>query len=100
MPRTTRRKGNKGFRLAKRLLSPVEQLLGLAKDVGTSGFRRTGNIFRSGMGFAGNTVSATGRRINGAVNGLILGKSVKSRRSERKSRRQSRKSRRQSRQRR
>lgn len=91
MVRSTRRKGAKSFHLARRLLSPVEHLLGLAKDVGTSGLRRTRNIFRAGMGFAKNTVSSTGKHVNGAVNGLVFGKSRKSR-SSRKSR-NSRKSR-------
>lgn len=85
MVRSTRRKGAKSFHLARRLLSPVEHLLGLAKDVGTSGLRRTRNIFRAGMGFAKNTVSSTGKHVNGAVNGLVFGKSRKSRNS-RKSR--------------
>ena len=85
MVRTTRRKGAKSFHLARRLLSPVEHLLGLAKDVGNSGLRRTRNIFRAGMGFAKNTVSSTGKHVNGAVNGLVFGKSRKSRNS-RKSR--------------
>jgi len=81
MVRSTRRKEAKSFHLARRLLSPVEHLLGLAKDVGNSGLRRTRNIFRAGMGFAKNTVSSTGKHVNGAVNGLVFGKSRKSRKS-------------------
>ena len=79
MPRDTRKR----FHLARRLLSPVEHLLGLAKDVGNSGLRRTRNIFRAGMGFAKNTVNSTGKHVNGAVNGLVFGKSRKSRRQSR-----------------
>lgn len=83
MTRSTRTKGRKGFRLARRLLSPVEHLLGLAENIGKSGLRRTRNVFKSAVGFAKNTVGATGKHVNGAFSGLVRGKKARNTRRNR-----------------
>ena len=82
MPRSTRGKGKRGkFNLMKRILSPVEEGVGLLSDVGQSAFRRSKNVLRAGVGFAGNTVRSTGKRTNAAVGRLIGRRTRRNRRS-------------------
>ena len=83
MARSTR--GIKGFRLARRLLSPVQEGVGLASNVGMGAIRAGKKVFGAGLGFAGNVVRSTGRRVNGAVGGL-LGKKRSTRRKTRRNR--------------
>jgi len=83
MTRSTRSKGKKGFHLARRLLSPVEHLLGLAENIGKSGLRRTRNIFKSTLGFAKDAVGSTGKHVNGAFSGLVRGKKGRNTRRQR-----------------
>jgi hypothetical protein len=86
MPRSTRR--TKRFGLAKRLLSPVKEGVGLLSNVGNGAFRAGKKVFGAGVGFAGNLVRSTGRRANGAVGGLLgrskRGKTRRSRRNQRR----------------
>jgi hypothetical protein len=89
MPRSTRGKRGK-FNLMKRLLSPVEEGVGLLSDVGQSAFRRSKNVLRAGVGFAGNTVRSTGKRANAAVGRLIGRKTRRNTRKNRRSRSQRR----------
>jgi len=70
MARTTRGKG-KQFRLARRLLSPVGESVGLLKNVGMSALKTGKKVFGAGVGFAGNVVRSTGKRANGAFRGLL-----------------------------
>lgn len=71
MARTTRGKGKRGFRLARRLLAPVGEGVGLLKNVGMSALKTGKKVFGAGVGFAGNVVRSTGKRANGAFKGLL-----------------------------
>lgn len=84
MARSTR--GRKGFRLARRLLSPVQEGVGLIRNTGEAGLRAGKKVFGAGLGFAGNVVRSTGRRVNGAVGGLF-GRKGSTRRKTRRNRR-------------
>jgi hypothetical protein len=85
MARSTR--GRKGFRLARRLLSPVQEGVGLLRNTGEAGLRAGKKVFGAGLGFAGNVVRSTGRRVNGAVGGLFgRGKKGSTRRKTRRNR--------------
>jgi hypothetical protein len=86
MPKSTRGKRGK-FNLMKRLLSPVEEGVGLLSDVGQSAFRRSKNVLRAGVGFAGNTVRSTGKRTNAAVGRLIGRRKTRKNRNSRSQRR-------------
>lgn len=70
MARTTRGRGKKSFRLAKRLLTPVGEGVGLLKNVGMSAIKTGRKVFGAGVGFAGNVVRSTGRRVNNTVRGI------------------------------
>ena len=71
MARTTRGKGKRGFRLAKRLLSPVGSAVELVKNIGNGAFNAGRKVFGAGTGFVGKVVRSTGKRTNNAVRGLM-----------------------------
>jgi len=87
MPRSTR--GKKGFRLMRRLLSPVQQGVGLLGNVGSAALKGSRTILNAGLGFARKTVSSVGKRGKSAFKGM-LGKKTRRNKSQRRSRSQRR----------
>jgi hypothetical protein len=88
MARTTRARGKRSFQLARRLLAPVGEGVGLLKNVGMSALKTGKKVFGAGVGFAGNVVRSTGRRVNNTVRGVVGRR--KTRRNTRKNRSRSR----------
>jgi len=85
MPRSTR--GKKGFRLVRRLLSPVQQGVGLLGNVGRAALQGSRKIFNAGVGFARKTVGSAGKRTSAAFKGMIGRKKTRRNRQSRSQRR-------------
>ena len=89
MARTTR--GRNGFRLARRVLSPLRHGVGLASNLGKSVFRRGKQGFNAVAGLADNAVKSTGNRVNYTFSELMGKRSTRRKtRRNRKSRSQRR----------